>query len=72
MNELGKVSKGMNRMLRSRSLGKNKKTTLYEGVVVLTALYGGDEAWNIRVAQRRLNVKEVRCLRGVSGIVHSN
>jgi len=46
----------------------NAKRRLYEGVVVLTDLYGA-ETWNMGAAERRrLNVMEMRCLRSMYGV----
>ncbi len=54
-------------MFKCRSLGMNAKRRLYEGVVVLDALYGA-ESWNMGAAERRLNVIEMRCLRSMCGV----
>ena len=55
-------------VLQCRLLGMYVQRKLYEGVGVLTALYGS-EAWNVGAAERRrLNVMEVRCLRSVGGV----
>ena len=44
------------------------KKCLYEGVIVPTALYGG-EAFGIRSAERRkVNVLEMNCLRSLVGV----
>ena len=39
-------------MFKCRSLGMSAKRMLYEGIVVLTALYGA-ETWNMGAAERR-------------------
>ena len=40
-------------------------STVYEGVIVPTALYGA-EAWGMRSAERRkVNVLEMKCLRNL-------
>ncbi len=54
-------------MFKGKSLGMNAKRRLYEGVVVLTELYGA-ETWNVGAAERRLNVMEMRCLRSMCGV----
>ena len=42
---------------------------LYEGVIVLSVLYGA-EAWGMRSAERRkLNVLEMKCLRSLVGLL---
>ena len=57
MDEVGKVCGGM-----------SAKRRLYEGIVVLTALYGA-ETWNMGAAERRRwNVMEMRCLRSMCGV----
>ena len=41
---------------------------LYEEVIVPTALYG-TEAWGLRSAERRkVNVREMKCLRSLVGV----
>ncbi len=60
MNEVGKVCGGMKRVFKCRSLGITAKRSLYEGVVVPTALYGA-ETWNMGAEERRrLNIMETR------------
>ena len=55
-------------MLNKRGLGINAKKCLYEGVIVLTALYGA-EALGMRSAERRkVNVLEMKCLRSLVGV----
>ena len=55
-------------VLRNRGLGINAKKCLYEGVIVLTALYGAD-AWGMRSAEsREVNVLEIKCLRSLVGV----
>ncbi len=72
MNEVGKVCGGMKKASKSRSLEMSAKGRLYEGIVVLTTLYGA-ETWNMGTSERRrLNEGELRCLRsmcGVTGVV---
>ena len=44
------------------------KKCRYEGVIVLTALYGA-EAWGVTSAERRkVNVHEMKCLRSLFGV----
>ena len=44
------------------------KKCLYEGVIVLTALYGA-EAWGVKSASRRkVNILEMKCLRSLVGV----
>ncbi len=69
MNEVGKVWGGMKRIFKCRSLGRNAKRSLYEGVVIPAVLYGA-ETWNMGAAERRSNVTEVRCLRSMCGVTH--
>ena len=46
--------------------------TLYEGVIVPTALYGA-EAWGVRSAERRtVNVFEIKCLRSLTLVLRMN
>ena len=55
-------------MLCNRGLGIKAKKCLYEGVIVPTALYGA-EAWGMRSAERRkVNVLEMKYLRGLVGV----
>ena len=54
--------------LCNRVLGIKAKRSLYEGVIVPTALYGA-EAWGMRSAERRkVNVLEMKCLRSLVGV----
>ena len=55
-------------VLGNRGLGIKMKKSLYEGVIVPTALYG-TEAWGMRNAGRRkVNVLEMKCLRSLVGM----
>ena len=55
-------------VLSNRGLGMNAKKSLYEGVIVLMALYGS-ETWSMRGAERRkVNVLEGKCLRSMVGV----
>ena len=46
-------------------MGINENKCLYEGVIVLTALYGV-EAWGMRSAdKRKVNIPEMKCLIGL-------
>ena len=55
-------------MLSNRGLGRKANKSLYEGVIVPTALYGA-EAWGNRSAERRkVNVLEMKCLRNLVGV----
>ena len=46
-------------------MGITAKKFLYEGVIVPTALHGA-EAWGMRSAERRkVNVREMQCLRSL-------
>ena len=43
--------------------------SIYEGVIVPTALYGA-EAWGMRSAERRkVHVLEMKCLRSLVGVL---
>ncbi len=56
VQEASKCMGGMKSVLHNRALGMNAQRTLYEGLVVPTALYGV-ETWNMRKAKRnRLDV----------------
>ena len=49
-------------------MGIKAKKCLYEGVIVPTSLYGA-EAWGMRSAERRkVNVREMKCLRRMFGV----
>ena len=53
-------------MLSNRGFGINANKCQYEGVIVLTALYGAD---GMRSAMRRkFNVLEMKCLRSFVGV----
>ena len=55
-------------MLSNSGLGINAKKSLYEGVIVQTALYVV-EAWGMRSAERRkVNVLDMKCLRSLNGV----
>ena len=52
----------------NRGLEIKAKKCLYEGVIVPTALYRA-EAWGVRSAERRkVNVREMKCLRSLVGV----
>ena len=52
-------------VLNNRGLGIKAKKSLYEGVIVPTALYGS-EAWGVRSTERRkVNVLEMKCWRSL-------
>ena len=52
-------------MLNNKGLGIDAKQRLYEGVIALTTLYGGD-AWGVGSAERRkVNVLKMMCLRNL-------
>ena len=54
--------------LSNRGQGIKAKKCLYEGVIVPTALNGA-EALGMRSAERRkVNVLEIKCLRGLVGV----
>ena len=59
-------------VLSNTGLGIKNKKCLHEGVIVPTALYGA-ETWGMRSAERKkVNVREIKCLRifvGVSRMV---
>ena len=68
MNE-GYTARGaLKSVLSNRGLRIKAKKCLYEGVIVLTALYGA-EAWDIRnVKRRNVFVLEKRCLISLVGV----
>ena len=68
MNEGYRAWGALNSVLSNRGFGKKAKKCLYQGVIVPTALYGG-EAWGMRSAERRkVNVLEMKCLRSLVGV----
>ena len=68
MNDGFKAWGAMKSVLCNRGLGIKAKKSLYEGVIVPTALYGA-EAWGMRSAERRkVNVLEMKCLRSLVGV----
>ena len=65
MNEGYRAWRALKSVLSNRGLGIKAKKSLYEGVIVSTALYGA-EAWGLRSAERRkVNVLEMKCLRSL-------
>ena len=55
-------------VLSNRGLWMQAKKSLYEGVIVPTALHGA-EAWGMKSAVRRkVNVLEMMCLRSLVGV----
>ena len=69
MNEGYRAWGVLKSVLRDRGLGIKAKKCLYEGVIVLTALYGA-EAWGMRSAERRkVNVLEMKCLISLIGVL---
>ena len=68
MNEEYRAWGVLKSVLSNRGLGIKAKKSLYEGVIVTTALYGA-EAWGMRSAERRkVNVLEMKCLRSLVGV----
>ena len=62
IKDVGKVLGGMKKKFNCREMGIDVRRELYEGVAVLTALYG-DEAWIMAVVEKGLDVMEMTCLR---------
>ena len=55
-------------MLSNKGVGTKANKCLYEGVIVPTSLYGA-EAWVVRSAEsRKVNVREIKCLRNLVGV----
>ena len=68
LNEVYRAWGALKSVRRNRGFGIQTKKCLYEGVIVLTALYG-TEAWGMRTAERRnVNVLEMKCLRSLVGV----
>ena len=68
MKEGFKAWGAMKSVLCNTGLGIKAKKSLYEGVIVPTALYGA-EAWGMRSGERRkVNVLEMKCLRSLVGV----
>ena len=68
MNERNRGWGTLKSVLSNRGLGIKAKKCLYEGVIVLTALYVA-KAWGMRSAERRkVNVLEMKCLRSLVGV----
>ena len=69
MNEAYRDWGALKSVLSNRGLGIKAKKCLYEGVIVLTALYGA-AAFGMRNAERRkVNVLEMECLRSLVGVL---
>ena len=68
VGEAGRAMGGMKRIWNNREMGMNVKTSLYESIIVPTALYGS-ETWGLKTADRnRLDVMEMKCLRNMCGV----
>ena len=68
VNEGAQISCTMNRIWKVRSLGIGVKRMMHEKIVVPTVIYGA-KTWGLNVREkRRLNVKEMKCLRRQLGI----
>ena len=68
VNEGVKVSGAMNRLWKFMSLGVNIKRMMHEKIVVPSVLYGADTLGLKEREQKRLNVMEIKCLRGICGV----
>ena len=55
------------RVLSDRGQEIKAKKYLYEGVIVLTALYAA-EAWGMRTEGRKVSVLELKCLSSLVGV----
>ena len=66
-NDVGKVLRGMKKVFCCRVMWMNV-TRRYEGVTVPTVLYQA-ETWSMAVAEKRLNIIEMRCLRSMSQVM---
>jgi hypothetical protein len=55
-------------VMKCRTLGMNAKRSLYEGEVVTTVLYGAETCGVRAEERRRLNVFEMKCLRGMAEV----
>ena len=58
----------MKRPWKVRYLGVNLKRMMYESIVVPSVLYGADTLGLKEREQKRLNVMEIKCLRGNCGV----
>ena len=67
MNEGAKLSGVMKRLWKDRYLGVNVKRMMYESIVVPSVLYGADALGLKEREHKRLNVMEIKCLRGICG-----
>ena len=68
MNEGHQAWAALKSVLCNRSLRIKANKSLYEGVIVPTALHGA-EAWGMRSAERRkVNVLEMKCLGSLVGV----
>ena len=65
LNEEYRAWRALKSVLKNRGLGIKAMKCLYEGVIVLMALYES-EAWGMRSTERRkVNVLEMKCLRSL-------
>ena len=63
-----KLLGAMKGMFKCRTVSMNAKRSVYEGVVVPTVLYGA-ETWSVDMDIRhKINVFEMKCLRGMVGV----
>ena len=68
INEGYRVLGALKSVLNNRGLGIMAKKCLYEEVIVPTTLYGA-EASGMRSAERRkVNILEMKCLKGLIGV----
>ena len=68
MNEGYRTWGALKSVLSKRGFGIKAKKSLYEGVIVPTALYGA-ESWGMRRAERtKVNILEMKCLRNMVGV----
>ena len=68
VNEGCKVLGAVKKVMKNRGLGTDVKRVLYEKVIVPTVMYGS-ESWGMKETERqKLNVFEMKCLRGMAGV----
>ncbi len=53
LNKVGKVCRGRKKVFICESLQINAKKRSYEGIMVLTALYGA-ETWNMEATEKEI------------------
>ena len=66
--EGNKVLRAVSIFLKSRTMSKGVKATMYQQLIVPTVTYGAETWWLREAERRRLKVFEIKCLRPMVGV----